>query len=162
MRTIAIGLLALGLAVGNASAQTADERVRIIRDFEDRVASYTQQHKCLDLFPEAINAGAHAPRIFTLPVAMVFRQTIAKALAKPDGVAAINGVGTFPHLSVLEPFPPDALHEFPQVLRDVLPPLPATLEYRFIGHDLVVRDKEADVIVGVLRDAVGGHLAVIR
>ena len=162
MRTIAIALLALVLAAGNASAQTADERVRIIRDFEDRVASYTQQHECLDLFPGAINAAAHAPRIFTLPVAIVFRQTIARALADLPGVAAINGVGTFPHLLVLEPFPSGELHDFPRVLRDVLPPLPATLEYRFIGHDLVVRDKEADIIVGVLRDAVGGHLAAIR
>lgn len=33
--------------------------------------------------------------------------------------------------------------------------LPAPLEYRLIGNDLVIRDGEADVIVAVLRDALG-------
>jgi hypothetical protein len=162
MRTIAIGLLALALAHGEASAQTADEMARIFRDFEQSVADYTQQHKCLDLFPEAVNAAAPAPRIFTLPVAMVFRKQIARALAERDGVAAINGVGVFPHPEVLEPFPSEGLYDFPRVLQDALPPLPTPLEYRLIGHDLVVRDKEADIIVGVLRDAVGSPLTVIR
>ena len=40
--------------------------------------------------------------------------------------------------------------------------LPAPLEYRLIGHDLVIRDKEADIIVGVLPNAVGPALTVIR
>ena len=165
MRTIAIGLLALALAHGGASAQTADEKARILRDFEQRVADYTQRHKCLDLFPEAVNAATPAPRIFTLPVAVVFRQEIARALADRDGVAAtgvVNGVGAFAHPAVLEPFPANELYDFPRVLQDVLPLLPTPLEYRLIGHDLVVRDKEADIIVGVLRDAVGSPLTVIR
>ncbi|HJU43314.1 MAG TPA: hypothetical protein VJ691_10885 [Vicinamibacterales bacterium] len=162
MRTIAIGLLALVLAVAEASAQTADERARILRDFEERVADYTTRHKCFDMFPEALNPATPAPRIFTPPVAVVFRQEIARALAERDGVAALNGVGVFAHPVVLEPFPSHQLHEFPRVLQDALPPLPATLEYRLIGHDLVVRDKEADIIVGVLRDAVGNSLTVVR
>jgi hypothetical protein len=36
-----------------------------------------------------------------------------------------------------------------------LPPLPPRLEYRLIDNDLVVRDAETDVIVAVLRDALG-------
>jgi hypothetical protein len=48
------------------------------------------------------------------------------------------------------------------VLKDALPPLPTPLEYRLIGHDLVIRDTEANVVVGVLRDAVGSPLTVIR
>lgn len=162
MRTIAIGFMALVLAHGFAGAQTADERARILRDFEHRVADYTQQHKCLAMFPEAVNAATSAPRIFTPPVAMVFRQEIARALAERDGVAAINGLGAFGHPAVLERFPPDALFDFPRVLQDALPLLPAPLEYRLLGHDLVVRDKEADVIVGVLRDALGSALTAIR
>ena len=162
MRTIAIGLLAFVLAPGGVSAQTADERARILRDFEQRVADYTQQHKCLDMFPEAINAATPAPRIFTLPVAMVFRQEIARALTERDGVAALNGVGASAHPEVLKPFPSNGLYDFPRVLADALPPLPTSLEYRLIGHDLVVRDKEADIVVGVLRDAVGNTLTVIR
>ena len=174
MRTIAIGFVALVLAQSGASAQTADERARILRDFEQRVADYTQQQKWLDLSAEALPAATSdpvtpsarrggsmpAPRIFTPPVAMVFRQDIAAALRNPG--PAISGVGAFPHPQVLEPFPATELHDFPAVLHDALPPLPAPLEYRLIGHDLVVRDKEADIIVGVLRDALGSRLTVIR
>lgn len=127
MRTIAIALLALGLAHAGARAQTADEQARILRGFEQSVANYTLR-----------------PRIFTPPVAVVFRQMIARALAERDGVVAINGAA------------------FPRVLEDALPRLPAPLEYRLIGHDLVVRDKEADIVVGVLRDAVGSRLIVNR
>jgi hypothetical protein len=154
--------LAFALAAGVASAQTAGERARIFRDFEQRVADYTRQHECLDMFPEAINAVTPAPRIFTPPVAMVFRQEIARALAERDGVAAIKGVGVFAHPAILERFPSHELHDFPRVLQDALPPLPTPLEYRLVGHDLVVRDKEADIIVGVLRNAVGNSLTVIR
>jgi hypothetical protein len=159
-RTIAIGFMALALA-GPANAQTADERARILREFDRQVADYTHQHECLDVLPEALNAAAPAPRIFTPPVAMVFRQLIARALAN-RGAPAINGVGAFPHPTVLEPFPSTALHDFPPVMRDALPPLPPPLEYRLIGHDLVIRDAAADIIVAVLRDAVGGRLTLIR
>lgn len=161
MRTIAIGLLALGIVSG-AAAQTAGEQSRILGDFQSSVADYTQRHQCLDMFPEAINAATPAPRIFTPPVAMVFRQLIAKTLAERDGVTAINGTGVGRHPAVLTPFPANELHDFPRVLEDALPPVPPPLEYRLIGHDLVIRDRQADVIVAVLRDAVGTALTVQR
>ncbi len=150
MRVIAIGILALALVPRGAAAQTAAEHARILHDFEVSVADYTTR------------GSAPAPRIFTLPVAMVFRQMIAKTLVERDGVASISGVGTYPHPVVLEPFPSIWLRQFPRVLQDVLPPLPAPLEYRLIGYDLVVRDTDADIVVGVLRDAVGPALTVIR
>ena len=56
---------------------------------------------------------------------------------------------------VLQPFPTNELYDFPPVLAEVLPELPPTLEYRLIGNDLVIRDTVADVIVAVLRDAIG-------
>jgi hypothetical protein len=162
MRTIAIGLLALAVASGVANAQTASEQARILRDFEQSVADYTQRHRCLDVFPEAVNAATPAPKIFTLPVAMVFRQVIARTLAERDGVAAISGSGVHRHVQVSERFPSNQLTPFPRVLSDALPPLPPSLEYRLIGHDLVVRDKEADIVVAAMRDAVGPALTVIR
>ncbi len=163
MKTIAIGVVVFALATASASSQTPDEQARILRDFQQRVADYTQQrHTCLDVYPEAVTAAAPAPRIFTPPVAMVFRQLIAKALGDRDGIRTIRGVGERPHAVVLEPFPSTWLQDFPRVLQDALPPLPAPLEYRLIGHDLVLRDKEADVIIGVLRDGVGPALTVIR
>jgi hypothetical protein len=160
-KTIAIGVLGLALVHSPAVAQTAAEQAQILRDFHRNVANYTQPEACLDA-PEALSAGSPAPRIFTLPVAMVFRQMIAKALVERDGVAVIRGVGIPHSVTVLEPFPAHELAEFPRALRDTLPVLPAPLEYRLIGNDLVLRDTNTDVVVAVLRDAVGGVATVRR
>jgi hypothetical protein len=43
-----------------------------------------------------------------------------------------------------------------------LPLLPEPLEYRLVGHDLVVRDRESNRVVGVLREAVGTAYTVVR
>jgi hypothetical protein len=154
MKTIAIGMLGILLASTTATAQTAAERDRILRDFQRHVAAYSAEHHCLDLFPEALNASTPAPRIFTPPVAVVFRQLIAAAIHSGDSATAMRGVNTpRHHVSVLQPFPATELNAFPQVLTDALPPLPDRLEYRLIDNDLVLRDAEADVIVAVLRDA---------
>ena len=155
-KAIAIGILGLALLSDRAVAQTAAEQAQILRDFQRSLVEYTQQHKCLELFPEALNAATPAPKVFTLPVAMVFRQMIGHALAAPDG-PAIGGVGATHRVTVLQPFPTNELSEFPRVLREVLPLVPAPLEYRLIGNDLVLRDTEADVVVAVLRDALGPY-----
>jgi hypothetical protein len=156
-RSIAIGILGLALVSSNAAAQTAVEQAQILRDFQQHVVDYTQRHRCLNMWPEAINAATPAPKLFTLPVAMVFRQLIATAVTARAGGAMIGGVGTTGHATVLQPFPATELYDFPQVLVDALPGLPAPLEYRLIGNDLVIRDANADVIVAVLRDALGPH-----
>jgi hypothetical protein len=156
MKAIATGMLGLLLVSTAATAQTAAERDRILRDFQQSVAEYDARHHCLDLFPEALNAVTPAPRIFTPPVSVVFRQLIAAAITPGDGVPVMHGVNTpRHHAGVLESFPAAALNAFPEVLERALPPLPAGLEYRLIDNDLVLRDAEADVIVAVLREALG-------
>jgi hypothetical protein len=153
MRTaIAIGILSLALTSREAAAQTAAERVRIVRDFEQSVLDYTATHHC---FPAAVNAATPAPKIFTLPVALVFRQMINRALAGHAGEPNLFGVGIAHRATVLEPFPGTDLYDFPERLADALPALPASLEYRLIFNDLVIRDTQADIIVAVLRDGVG-------
>jgi len=151
-KAIAIGMLGLALAANTAAAQTAVEQAQILRDFQRSVVDYTERDTCLP-FPEAVSAAAPASRIFTLPVAMVFRQLIAQALTAPDG-AAIGAPATHRAVATL-PFPATELYDSPKRLDDALPGLPAPLEYRLIDHDLVIRDAEADVIVAVLRDAIG-------
>ena len=153
---IATGMLVLALHSPTANAQTAMEQARILRDFEQSVVEYTQRHKCLELFPEALSAATPAPKIFTLPVAMVFRQAIAHAVTSGDA-AAIGGVGVPHRAMVLQPFPTNELYDFPTALTGVLPGLPASLEYRLIGNDLVILDTAADVIVAVLRDALANY-----
>ena len=150
---IAIGILGLALGAPGAAAQTAGEQARILRDFERRVDDYAR-HQSLTLFPEAVTAATPAPKIFTLPVAMVFRQRIARAVAPPDGVA-MRRVGATDHAVLLQPFPATQLSDFPTALSQALPPLPAPLEYRLIGNDLVIRDANGDLIIAVLSDALG-------
>jgi hypothetical protein len=152
-KAIVIGMLGLALVSNRAAAQTAVEQAQILSDFQRSVVDYTQRDRCL-MFPEAITAATPAPLIFTLPVAMVFRQLIAKELAVADG-PAIGGVGTTHHAVVLQPFPANELYDFPKMLSDALPPVPAPLEYRLIGNDLVIRDAGGDVIIAVLRNALG-------
>lgn len=142
LRTLAIGLLGMMLAHGNVAAQTRQEQDKILRAFQVAVADTTQ----------------HQP-IFTLPVATVFRQLIARALDEQvhasHMVSAGNKLPLERHPVTFEPFPATELYEFPELLARALPPLPRALEYRLIGHDLVLRDVDGDVVVAVLRDAVG-------
>ena len=154
-KAIAIGILGLALVANRASAQTAGEQAQILRDFQRSAVDHVQRHQCLDLFPEALNATTSAPKLFTPPVAVVFRQLIARALAAPDGVTIGGRSRVTHHAEVLQPFPASELHDFPEKLSDALPALPAPLEYRLIDRDLAIRDADADVIVGVLRDALG-------
>lgn len=154
MRT-AIAIVGLALTTHDAAAQTAVEQAQIVRDFEQSVMDYTQRHHCLTMFPTAVNAATTAPKIFTLPVAMVFRQMIARALVGHAGEPAMFGVGIARRAAVLEPFPGTELYDFPEWLTAALPNLPGPLEYRLIVNDLVIRDTQADIIVAVLRNAVG-------
>ena len=152
-QAIAIGIVGLSLISTRAAAQTAVEQAQILRDFHASVATYAEHHKCLALFPEALNATTPAPKIFTLPVAMVFRQLIGQAMSGVESGAAIGGVGTTHRTPVLRSFPIASLYDFPRVLSEALPELPAPLEYRLLDNDLVIRDAETDIVVAVLRDA---------
>lgn len=150
MKTLAIGVLGILLIHGSAAAQTTQEQDRILRTFQENVTT--------------LDAAHPGPALFTLPVATVFRQVIARTLEEQTHVSHITSVGSdLPlnhHPAILEPIPAAELHEFPAVLAQALPPLPRRLEYRMIGHDLVLRDAGGNVIVAVLRDAVGRVAAV--
>ena len=154
-KAIVIGMLGLALTSTAVTAQTAVEQAQIIRDFEQRVADYAQRHQALPMCPAVITAATPAPKMFTLPVAMVFRQLIASALVGHAGEPNLFGVGIAHRAIPLETFPGTDLFDFPRALTTALPVLPAPLEYRLIFNDLVIRDAHADLIVAVLRDAVG-------
>ena len=155
-KTIAIGMLGFALVTNRAAAQTAVEQAQILRDFQRSVVDYAQRDTCL--VADTTAAATPAPKVFTLPVAMVFRQLIGNALAAPDG-AAIGGVATTHRAAVMQPIPAAELYDFPKRLSEVLPLLPAPLEYRLVDNDLVIRDAAADVIVAVLPHAVGAFTA---
>lgn len=151
LRIFAISVLGFVLVQGSAAAQTPQEQDRILRMFQQSVTTA---------------AAIKDPHIFTLPVATVFRQVIARTLDEQPHVSHLAGAGTkLPlahHPVVFEPFPATELHEFPALLERALPPLPPGLEYRLIGNDLVLRAVGDDVIVAVLRDAVGRAVTTRR
>jgi len=151
-QAIAIGMLGLLLVSNRAAAQTAVEQAQILRDFQMNVASYVNHDNGLALFPEAADATMPAPKVFTLPVAMVFRQLIGRVMSGAESGAAIGGVGATHRTAVLRPLP-TALYDFPRVLSEALPVLPAPLEYRLVDRDLVIRDAASGIVVAVLRDA---------
>lgn len=152
-KAIAIGIIGLGLVSNRAAAQTAVEQAQILRDFQARVATYADQQTAFPLFPGAVNATSPLPQVFTLPVAMVFRQLIGQAMSGAESGAAISGVGTTHRTAVQQPFLITELYDFPRVLSEALPVLPAPLEYRLVDRDLVIRDTATGGVVAVLRDA---------
>jgi len=98
--------------------------------------------------------------IFTPPVANAFREVIARALAGRDVEALLRDlfaehdvVESF-HPRVYENYPEWATHEMPVVLLQYLPALPDDIQYRLVGHDLVLWDVHADLIIDVLRGAI--------
>jgi hypothetical protein len=124
--TIAIGMLGLLLASNRAAAQTAVDQGQILREFDASVTAYVQHLERLSDFPEATTAATQAPKIFTLPVAMVFRQMIAHALALDPSTEALS-------------------HS--------LPALPPMLDYQLRDRDLIILDRDTNVTVAILRDA---------
>jgi hypothetical protein len=159
---IAIGMLGLLLVSNRAAAQTAVEQAAILREFQRSVVDYSERQAAFATFPEAAAAASPAPKIFTLPVAMVFRQLIARAIAGPDGAPAIRSTHVAHRAVLQEPVPGYEMTDFPDTLKEALPVLPATLEYRLVDRDLVIRDVPGDVVVAVLRDAVNTTTVVKR
>jgi hypothetical protein len=151
MRTLLIALVSFILIDGRAVAQTSAEQRAILRCFERSVAEYATQFEWSteQLVP------AVAPVVFTLPVSIVFRQLIATALG--DSQVATMSAPSRPRdhrLDVYAPFPLADSALPSQVVRDALPALPARLEYRLVGGDLVLRDTQLNIVVAVLHDAI--------
>ena len=103
-------------------------------------------------------AGAKQGDVFTPTVAKEFRRILAedsKGRTATDRTNIMDEVpskmptanGLYPTDS---PQGPTALASFPPALLKVLPELPETIEYRFLGHSLVLRDAVANVIVDYL------------
>jgi hypothetical protein len=97
--------------------------------------------------------------LFTAPVVGEFRRLIRLSLQGGQGARiraslhasdpvqvkiVVNGL--YPPSVPLETMPPSLLHNLPE--------LPAEVEYRFVGHDLVLRDVTASLIVDFIPNAI--------
>jgi hypothetical protein len=87
------------------------------------------------------------------------RRDLARRFEEPDGAdlrAAVSEVppmqftpmvnGRYPNTAPRATVPPSLLK--------VLPPLPSAIEYRFVGLDLVLLDRNTSVILDIVRDAI--------
>lgn len=163
-----------------ATAHQAKEESEALRHFQAKVAAYAELHagqlaklggqesvatqKALAHAIEKHRAEARQGDIFRREVQPLFRRLIAEQLEGPDALAARK--------AVLEGNPGEEKPPVPVVVRVnaeyplgaawstvppslllTLPPLPASLHYRFVGRDLVLVDCVAQLIVDFLTDA---------
>jgi hypothetical protein len=107
--------------------------------------------------------GAERGMLLTDQIGKVLRRQIAQAVAAPGGdvlrTAILDEIEE--EIKVLKPilringrWPAGVpFSTVPPQILDVLPPLPDSLEYRFVGRDLVLRDVHANIIVDYMEQA---------
>ena len=156
---------------------------RTLHDFDQRIDRYVRLHRRLerDLPPEHLfgdleympmaveslhsamvdaRPNARAGTFFTPGVAEVLTTRLARAitasgLTPAEAKIAMN-LGYREHhvqAQVNGRIPPGRHVRVWPALLAVLPALPEELEYRFIGWDLVLVDRHADLIVDILKNA---------
>ena len=180
--SLAAMVLASSFAVGQAKpAQRVNPNAAVSADFEKRVADYMKlrqsaqaglttpkntpsptqlteyQHQLADRIRSA-RPQARQGDLFTPEVADLFRHLVSQSLNGPRGTQIrksyeraepIRGV----HLAVNQAYPDGlALQSMPPSLLMNLPKLPKELEYRFVGHELILRDIAANLIVDFIPD----------
>ncbi len=162
-------------------AQKVNPQAATSADFEKRVADYMKlrqsaqsglttpkntpspaqltdyQHQLADRIRSA-RSQAQQGDLFSPQVADLFRQLVSQSINGPQGVQIrksyeraepVRGV----HLEVNQAYPDGLpLQSMPPSLLLNLPKLPKELEYRFVDHELILRDIAANLIVDFIPD----------
>jgi hypothetical protein len=179
---IAVAIV-LSAHAGILSAQepASNARAAVMEKFARRVDAYVTLHRRLEepLPPMTREAGswsmflakrylASAIRtarskamqgdIFDPDAATMFRELIAEAPSDPDLEALVRELYTPSlrapafDLTVNEPYS-GVTRETPSIILKRLPALPEHVEYRIVGHDLVLWDVHADIVVDYVPNA---------
>lgn len=181
MRALGLGLASAAVLAALQTRHPAAPAPRI-QQFNQRVTAYvkmlhtaesgvptskpTQSSAAVDQRRATVAARVRAARahakagdIFSPAIAAQFRRWIAATLAGPNGhairvsLANAEPLRTQP-LTVNSRYPSDVpLQSTPPSLLQDLPPLPKELEYRIVGRSLVLRDRDANLIVDFIPDA---------
>jgi hypothetical protein len=119
----------------------------------EKITGY--QHQLADAIRAARPQAAQG-EIFTPPVTELFRRLVFSSLNGPDGAKIrksyqraepIHGI----RLEVNRAYPDGLpLQSMPPSLLLNLPRLPRELEYRFVDHELVLRDIAANVVIDLI------------
>lgn len=155
----------------------------VLQDFSARVAAYVKLHnnvkseihglkptKSVEAIEQYQHQFAHRLRearadvaegnIFTGEIAAGFRRLIGITMKGPDAArirASLERAAPVElrNIRVNHEYPPGMpLESSPPSLLLNLPALPPEVEYRVVGHDLILRDIDANLIVDLVRDAI--------
>jgi Skp family chaperone for outer membrane proteins len=181
---LALSLMPLAMSTGLASAPSqappANPTGTAVLGFKERLAEYVKVHKeAQSKVPKLTetNAANMQGREAALAATIkklrphakegdVFGQDFRAVLAREvrrdflgrsaaDRKAVMQEQPLKMRLSVNMTYPTDKpLKTFPGQLLQKLPELPPELEYRIVGHHIVLRDSTANLIVDVARDIV--------
>jgi hypothetical protein len=182
VRCIAAVLLSCTPVIAAAQAVNADAKV--LADFQERVKKYVELQKDaskglpvtketaepakIKASQDALAARIRAARtnarrgdIFTPEIADAFRRLMYPETKGPQGAetkAALKEDAPKPNavpLKVNARYPDaEPLPTMPPNLLANLPKLPENLEYRIVGHDLILRDVRANLIVDFIPKAI--------
>lgn len=181
-RELVAFLFFLFICLALSSAERVNHHAELVAEFQNRVADYLKLHNRAEAdFPrwkptdaaELINEherelaqktrtlrpSAKQGEIFTVPITAEFRRlvkiasrgreasTIRRSLEHAEPVAlTIHVNDTYPRSVPLQSTPATLLRN--------LPALPKQLQYRVIGHDLVLLDVGANLIVDFAEKAI--------
>jgi len=124
----------------------------------DKSAEISNRSDMLAGAIQRARAGATQGDFFDAATARLIRERLAAALQREDVASLLKGINDEPILKappgVHLRFPVAAsLATMPSRLLKALPPLPKELEYRFVGRTLVLRDRDAALILDYVPDA---------
>jgi len=166
-----------------ATKPSAEDAARF-KEFSARVADYVKLHKAVEKEVPALKGKEELPEMISAQQQALARKIREKRPnAKPGDVFthasreafrhAIRGVFRDPQTSTkittdrqrvtgkpvrvqVNGIYPDADAEttFPPTLLQKLPALPEELAYRIVGHDLVLVDRKANLVVDLLHEAI--------
>ncbi len=173
--------LMLAIAFALVAQEKVNPDAKLVADFEARLDDYVKLHKQIKSklplkptdAPEKLNqhqdefstrlraarSGAKQGDIFAPPIAAEMRRLIALAMqgqpAKRVRQSLKHAEPVRLQLHVNDLYPKNVpLQSMPPTLLANLPKLPPDIEYRVIGHDLVLRDVDANMILDFVPNAI--------
>lgn len=183
----ALGLLVLASPPIVSAQYAVFDADSAMRDFHERVDTYAALHRRLAPSQEALSSqdslaklltgqylasairasrrNAQQGEIFSPEIATLFRWMLADAIDEFDGeqfLARLNGGEPVPrgmHPTVNEPYTMLPVHRLPVDVRLALPPIPAELDYRLAGHDLLLWDIYAGIVIDFVPNAITSRVA---
>jgi hypothetical protein len=150
------------------TAQESFEDARAILEFQRAADSYAFMHRVVErklAAEDELVTGLRAARpnarpgsFFTPAAQTAFRNRLAKLLRNPDCAADLEKLaqrGAGATLQVQDQFPPDLDDATGTCVARGLPHLPDELQYAVLGHDLLLIDRHARIVLDVLADSFG-------